>query len=65
MARHARVPLSTTLRRLTGGLSKLGVTIVSFSVRPLPEGVLDELILSAPGSVDRNGLVDALGGAGG
>jgi ACT domain len=54
-----------SLRRLTGSLSDLGVNIVSLSVHPLPDGVLDELILSAPDSVHAEHISDVLRDAGG
>jgi hypothetical protein len=54
-----------TLRRLTGGLSKLGINIASFHIHPLPDGVLDELILSAPEGVSRDQIREALRGSGG
>ena len=53
------------LRRLTRGLSKLDVNIASLEIHPLPQGVLDELILSAPEEVSRDQIREALREAGG
>ena len=54
-----------SLRRLTGSLSELGVNIVSLSVHPLPDGVLDEFILSAPDRVHADHIYDVLQKSGG
>jgi UTP:GlnB (protein PII) uridylyltransferase len=54
-----------SLRRLTGGLSRLGLNIVSLHVHPLPDGVLDELILSAPDGVDEDRIREVLHESGG
>ena len=54
-----------SLRRLTGGLNKLGINIVSLHIHPLPDGVLDELILSAPELVNRDHIYQVLRESGG
>ncbi len=49
-----------SLQKLTQALADLDTNILSIHVHPVPDGVLDEFVLSAPGTVDENQLLRAL-----
>jgi hypothetical protein len=53
------------LERITRSLARLEVNILSIHVHPVHGDVLDEFVLSAPGSLTHDALCDALKGAGG
>jgi len=54
-----------SLQRLTRALAGLGSNILSIHVHPVPGGVLDEFVLSVPGDVGEQELLDALHDGGG
>ena len=49
-----------SLQRITQALARLDTNILSIHVHPVPDGVLDEFVLSAPGGVGERQLVEAL-----
>lgn len=51
------------LERITRSLARLDINILSIHVHPVDGGVLDEFVLSAPGSLTHDALCDALKGA--
>jgi hypothetical protein len=53
------------LQKITRALARLGTNILSIHVHPVAGGVLDELVLSAPGNVSERQLMDALIDGGG
>ena len=54
-----------SLQRVTAALAGLDANILSIHVHPVPSGVLDEFVLSAPGDIGERQLVAALQEAGG
>lgn len=54
-----------SLQRVTAALAGLDGNILSIHVHPVPGGVLDEFVLSAPGDIGERQLVAALQEAGG
>lgn len=53
------------LEHLTRALAGLGVNILAIQAQPVRGGVVDELVLSAPGGLTEADLLDALGDGGG
>lgn len=53
------------LERLTHGLARLDANILSIHVHPVTGGVLDEVVLSAPGDLTEEDLLEALESSGG
>jgi hypothetical protein len=53
------------LEKITHALAKLDTNILSIHVHPVPGGVLDEFVLSAPGNVGERQLLSALAHGGG
>lgn len=53
------------LERLTHGLARLHANILSIHVHPVTGGVLDELVLSAPGDLTEDDLLEAVESSGG
>jgi hypothetical protein len=53
------------LQKITRALARLDTNILSIHVHPVAGGVLDEFVLSAPGSVSERQLMDALIDGGG
>jgi len=56
-----------SLQKISQALARRGANILSIHVHPVPGGVLDELVLSAPDHLGERGLMEALhdgGGAG-
>jgi hypothetical protein len=65
---RARATLADTpgaLEHLTHALAGLGVNILSIQAQPVRGGVVDELVLSAPGGLTEADLLDALADGGG
>lgn len=56
---------SGTLERVTRGLSRLDVNILSIHVHPVDGGVLDEFVLSAPGELSDEDLLASISASGG
>ncbi|WP_324643528.1 amino acid-binding protein [Pseudarthrobacter sp. LT1] len=54
-----------SLQRVTRALSRLDTNILGIHVHPVPGGVLDEFVLSAPGTVGERELLAALSDGGG
>ncbi|MDF2048763.1 amino acid-binding protein [Arthrobacter sp. Cr_A7] len=54
-----------SLQKVTKALARLDTNILSIHVHPVPGGVLDEFVLSAPGSVSERELLEALHESGG
>ncbi len=54
-----------SLQRLTQALAELDTNILSIHVHPVAGGVLDEFVLSAPGTLGENQLLRALRAGGG
>jgi hypothetical protein len=54
-----------SLEKVTGSLARNGVNILGLHVHPVPGGVLDEFVLSAPGGMGERDLLDALRDGGG
>ncbi|PTT67911.1 ACT domain-containing protein [Arthrobacter sp. HMWF013] len=54
-----------SLHRLTQALARLDTNILSIHVHPVPGGVLDEFVLSAPGNLSERQLLEALHDGGG
>lgn len=54
-----------SLERVTHGLSRLDVNILSIHVHPVTDGVLDEFVLSAPGELGEDELLAAVSSHGG
>jgi len=54
-----------SLERVTRGLARQGVNILSIHVHPVEGGVLDELVLSAPGELDEDDLLAVVAASGG
>jgi hypothetical protein len=53
------------LQRITRALARLDTNILSIHVHPVPDGVLDEFVLSVPGDVGERELLAALHDGGG
>lgn len=53
------------LEKVTGALARNGINILGIHVHPVPGGVLDEFVLSAPGAMDERELLAALHDGGG
>ncbi|WP_457964336.1 ACT domain-containing protein [Arthrobacter sp. D1-29] len=53
------------LQKITQALARLDTNILSIHVHPVPGGVLDEFVLSAPGNLSERKLLDALHDGGG
>lgn len=53
------------LQRITHALARLDTNILSIHVHPVPGGVLDEFVLSAPGNLTERQLLEALHDGGG
>jgi hypothetical protein len=65
---RARVTLPDmpgALERLTRALAKLGVNVLSIQSQPVTGGVVDALVLSAPGGLRDDDLLDAMINGGG
>ncbi|WP_336855640.1 ACT domain-containing protein [Sinomonas albida] len=65
---RARVTLPDmpgALERITRALAKLGVNVLSIQSQPVTGGVVDALVLSAPGGLTEDDLHDALAHGGG
>ena len=65
---RARITLPDTpgaLERLTRALAKLGVNVLSIQSQPVTGGVVDALVLSAPGGLIEDDLLDAMANGGG
>ncbi|MBT2533613.1 ACT domain-containing protein [Arthrobacter sp. ISL-48] len=54
-----------SLQKITQALARLDTNILSIHVHPVPGGVLDEFVLSAPGNLSERELLDALHDGGG
>lgn len=54
-----------SLQRITAALARLDTNILSIHVHPVPDGVLDEFVLSVPGEVGEHELLAALLDGGG
>lgn len=54
-----------SLQKVTKALARLNSNILSIHVHPVPGGVLDEFVLSAPGNVAEHDLLEALRDGGG
>ncbi|MEO5317750.1 amino acid-binding protein [Arthrobacter sp. CC3] len=54
-----------SLQKITRSLARLGTNILSIHVHPVDGGVLDEFVLSAPGHIGEQELLNALDGGGG
>jgi hypothetical protein len=54
-----------SLQKITKALARLDTNILSIHVHPVAGGVLDEFVLSTPGGVDEDQLLEALHQAGG
>jgi hypothetical protein len=54
-----------SLQKVTQALARTGVNILSIHVHPVPGGVLDEFVLSAPGYLGERALMEALYDGGG
>ncbi|HEY8752571.1 MAG TPA: ACT domain-containing protein [Arthrobacter sp.] len=54
-----------SLQRITHALARLDTNILSIHVHPVPGGVLDEFVLSAPGNLNERQLLEALHDGGG
>jgi hypothetical protein len=54
-----------SLQKVTKALARLDSNILSIHVHPVPGGVLDEFVLSAPGNVPEHDLLEALRDGGG
>jgi hypothetical protein len=54
-----------SLQRITQALARLDTNILSIHVHPVPGGVLDEFVLSAPGDLSERRLLEALHDGGG
>lgn len=54
-----------SLQKVTRALARLDVNILGIHVHPVPGGVLDELVLSAPGHLSEHQLLGALHDGGG
>lgn len=64
---RARITLQDepgALERITRHLARLSINILSIHVHPVDDGVLDEFVLSTPGSLSEHELIDALESAG-
>lgn len=64
-ARTVLVDTPGSLRKVTRTLDRLDVNILSLHVHPVPDGVLDEFVLSAPGPLGEGELLRALHEGGG
>jgi hypothetical protein len=64
-ARTVLVDTPGSLRKVTRSLDRLDVNILSLHVHPVAGGVLDEFVLSAPGSLGEGDLLRALYEGGG
>lgn len=65
---RARIQLADrpgSLQRVTAALAKVDANILSIHVHPVPDGVLDEFVLSTPGNVGERALLAALQQGGG
>ncbi|GAB4099613.1 amino acid-binding protein [Sinomonas halotolerans] len=65
---RARATLPDTpgaLEHLTHGLARLQVNILAIQAQPVRSGVVDEFVLSAPGGITEQDLVEALSRGGG
>ncbi|MDQ4491666.1 amino acid-binding protein [Sinomonas sp. ASV486] len=65
---RARATLSDSpgaLEHLTHALARLGVNILAIQAQPVRSGVVDELVLSAPGGLTEADLLEALAEGGG
>jgi hypothetical protein len=65
---RARVTLPDmpgALEKITRALAKLGVNVLSIQSQPVTGGVVDALVLSAPGGLTEDDLLDALALGGG
>ncbi|ASN53100.1 amino acid-binding protein [Sinomonas sp. R1AF57] len=65
---RARTTLPDTpgaLEHLTHELARLGVNILGIQAQPVRSGVVDELVLSAPGGLSDQDLLHAIGDGGG
>ncbi|KGJ72394.1 amino acid-binding protein [Cryobacterium roopkundense] len=56
---------SGTLQRVARGLSRLGVNILSIHVHPVDGGVMDEFVLSAPGELTDEDVLENIAASGG
>ncbi|MGM9471920.1 ACT domain-containing protein [Pseudarthrobacter sp. YS3] len=54
-----------SLHKVTQALARLDTNILSIHVHPVPGGVLDEFVLSAPGNLSERQLLEALHDGGG
>jgi hypothetical protein len=54
-----------SLQRITQALARLDTNILSIHVHPVPGGVLDEFVLSAPGDLSERRLLETLHDGGG
>jgi hypothetical protein len=54
-----------SLQKITRALARLDTNILSIHVHPVPGGVLDEFVLSAPGDLGERRLLEALHDGGG
>ncbi|UZX05103.1 ACT domain-containing protein [Arthrobacter sp. CDRTa11] len=54
-----------SLQKITQALARLDTNILSIHVHPVPGGVLDEFVLSAPGNLSERKLLEALHDGGG
>ncbi|MDQ0636239.1 hypothetical protein QFZ40_004148 [Arthrobacter pascens] len=54
-----------SLQKITQALARLDTNILSIHVHPMPGGVLDEFVLSAPGNLSERELLEALHDGGG
>jgi hypothetical protein len=54
-----------SLQKVTQALARLDTNILSIHVHPVPGGVLDEFVLSAPGNLGEHDLLEALRAGGG
>jgi hypothetical protein len=54
-----------SLQKITRALARLDTNILSIHVHPVPDGVLDEFVLSAPGDLSERRLLEALHDGGG
>lgn len=64
-ARATLADMPGALEHLTHALAGLGVNILSIQAQPVRGGVVDELVLSAPGGLTEADLLDALADGGG